>query len=191
MDILKRHIEKTLGIDMTDYDVALNNIYTKDTSLYRHTDIDESNTAKGYPVIVYVLGNEHKVRIDDNGGKRAAGQMVNPKTLTLKNGDIYTFGMDGKGRFEAVHDVIKAPKTDSSFPSITLPDGTVSNKYTITFTFRRAADLEPGMPTAPAKLTTTQPSIQPTVDEVKTDEQLKLNFDDDGIIEVPDTGDSC
>jgi hypothetical protein len=34
-------------------------------------------------------------------------------------------------------------------------------------------------------------STQPTAAEVKTDEQLKLNFDDDGIIEVPNTGDSC
>ncbi|NBU06008.1 MAG: hypothetical protein EBT39_06615, partial [Sphingobacteriia bacterium] len=118
LDFLKKHIEKTLGKDMSNYDIALNNIYTKGTKLFRHTDIDESNTAKDYPVVVYVLGNEHKVRVDDNGGKavRGAGQMVNPKTLTLHNGDIYTFGMDGKGRFEAVHDVIEAPKTDSSFP---------------------------------------------------------------------------
>jgi hypothetical protein len=178
MDILKRHIEKTLGIDMTDYDVALNNIYTKDTKLYRHTDIDESNTAKGYPVVVYVLGNEHKVRIDDNGGKRAAGPMVNPKTLTLRNGDIYTFGMDGKGRFEALHDVIEAPKTDSSFPPITLPDGTVTNKYTITFTFRRAADLTPGMPTAPAKITTQSSTSVNEFDIADSLTPIEQNFKD-------------
>lgn len=152
LDFLKRHIEKTLGKDMSNYDVALCNIYTKGTDLFRHTDIDESDTAKGYPVVVYVLGNQHKVRIDDNGGKRSMGAMVNPKTLDLKNGDIYTFGMDGKGRFEAVHDVVKTEKTDDSFPPITLPDGTITSKYTITFTFRRAADLEPGMPSTPAKL---------------------------------------
>lgn len=152
LDFLKRHIEKVLGIDMSNYDVALNNIYTESTDLYRHTDIDESNTAKGYPVIVYVLGNQHKVRIDDNGGKRGMGQMVNPKTLTLKNGYIYTFGVDGKGRFEAVHDVIKSSKDDYSFPPITLPDGRIITNYTITFTFRRAADLEQGMPNIPKKL---------------------------------------
>ena len=86
--------------------------------------------------------------------------MVNPKTLTLKNGDIYAFGMGGKGRFEAVHDVIRSNKTDDSFPPITLPDGKTINKYTVTFTFRRAADLEPGMPTTPAKLST-QPTVEP------------------------------
>lgn len=161
---LKRHIEKHLGIDLSDYDVALNNIYTEGTALYRHTDIDESNTAKGYPVVVYVLGNEHKVRIDDNEGKRLMGEMVNPKTMSLKNGDVYTFGMDGKGRFETVHDVIKANKS-VSYPPITLPDGRVVTNYTVTFTFRRAADLEAGMPSTPAKLTTsTQPStsVKPT-----------------------------
>jgi hypothetical protein len=153
LDFLKKHIENNLGIDMSDYDIALNNIYTQGTNLFRHTDIDESNTAKNYPVVVYVLGNEHKVRIDDNGGGavRGMGEMVNPKTLTLKNGDIYTFGMNGKGRFEAVHDVVRTNKTDDSFPPITLPDGRTIKNYTVTFTFRRAADLEPGMPIAPAK----------------------------------------
>ena len=160
LDFLKRHIEKTLGIDMSDYDVSLNNIYEEGHNLFRHTDIDESNTAKNYPVIVYVFGNTHKVRFDDNGGKRAIGAMVNPKPLTLKNGDIYTFGMDGKGRFETVHDVVASPKTDSSFPPLIGADGKPTNKYTVTFTFRRAGDLTAGMPTAPAKLTT-QPSAQP------------------------------
>ena len=162
LDFLKRHIESTLGIDMSDYDVSLNNIYEEGHNLFRHTDIDESNTAKNYPVIVYVFGNTHKVRFDDNGGKRAMGTMVNPKTLTLKNGDIYTFGMDGKGRFETVHDVVASPKTDANYPTLIGSDGKPTNKYTVTFTFRRAADLEPGMPTSPAKLTASKPTPSPS-----------------------------
>ena len=179
LDFLKRHVEKTLGIDMSNYDIALNNIYTEGTNLYRHTDIDESNTAKGYPVVVYVLGNEHRVRVDDNGGKavRGTGQMVNPKTLTLNNGDIYTFGMDGKGRFEAVHDVVKAPKTDSSFPPITLPNGKVINNYTVTFTFRRAADLKPEMPSTPAKLNV-QPQAETADFLEETDRENVVSFND-------------
>ena len=161
---LKTHIENTLGIDMTDYDVSLNNIYTEDTSLYRHTDIDESNTAKGYPVIVYVLGNEHKVRIDDAGGKRVVGNMVNPKIMTLKNGDVYTLGLGGKGRFEAVHDVVKGSNKSTKYPPITLPSGKVITDYTITFTFRRVRDLEPGMPTTPNKIT--QPGEQTIADDL-------------------------
>jgi hypothetical protein len=164
LDFLKKHIENTLGIDMSDYDVSLNNIYEEGHNLYRHTDIDESNTAKGYPVIVYVFGNDHKVRFDDNGGKRAFGQMVNPKTLTLKNGDIYAFGMGGKGRFETVHDVVASPKTNNNFPELTGADGTPTKNYTVTLTFRRAADLTPGMPTTPAKIST-QPTGTPVADK--------------------------
>lgn len=189
---LKRHIEKHLGIDLSNYDVALNNIYTEGTNLYRHTDIDESNTAKGYPVVVYVLGNEHKVRIDDNEGKRLMGEMANPKTISLKNGDIYTFGMDGKGRFETVHDVIKADKS-VSYPPITLPDERVVTNYTVTFTFRRAADLEAGMPSTPAKLTTSTetPQAQPTTSEevinakyAPSIKQARLDDDTDGFDEL-------
>jgi len=161
---LKTHIENKLGIDMTDYDVSLNNIYTKDTSLFRHTDIDESNTAKDYPVIVYVLGNEHKVRIDDAGGIRSMGNMLNPRTMTLKNGDVYTLGLGGKGRFEAVHDVVKGSNKSTKYPPITLPSGKVITDYTITFTFRRVRDLEPGMPTAPNKIT--QPGEQTIEDDL-------------------------
>ena len=187
LNFLKKHIENNLGIDMSDYDVALNNIYTKGTNLYRHTDIDESNTAKNYPVVVYVLGNEHKVRIDDNGGAavRGMGEMVNPKTLTLKNGDIYTFGMNGKGRFEAVHDVIRTDKTDNSFPPITLPDGRIIKNYTVTFTFRRAADLEAGMPIAPAKLNTQPSSDMPITGRI-TDTNAP-----EGLPGIPRTSTDC
>ncbi len=165
LDFLKKHIENTLGIDMSDYDVSLNNIYEEGHDLFRHTDIDESNTAKNYPVIVYVFGNNHKVRFDDNGGKRAMGKMVNPKTLTLKNGDIYAFGVNGKGRFETVHDVVASPKTNDNFPELIGSDGKPTKKYTVTFTFRRAADLEPGMPKTPANFNTTNTNTTVTVNK--------------------------
>jgi hypothetical protein len=182
LDFIKRHVEKVLGIDMSDYDVSLNNIYEEGHNLFRHTDIDESDTAKGYPVIVYVFGNDHKVRFDDNGGKRATGQMVNPKTLTLKNGDIYTFGMGGKGRFEAVHDVVASPKTNDNFPELIGANGLPTKKYTVTFTFRRAADLEPGMPISPNKITNqlvAEGQIEPSVSNSEAiqkflDEQFEI-----------------
>jgi hypothetical protein len=87
--------------------------------------------------------------------------MVNPKTLTLKNGDIYAFGMGGKGRFETVHDVVASPKTNNNFPELIGADGKPTKNYTVTLTFRRAADLEPGMPKTPAKLGT-QPQTTKT-----------------------------
>ena len=184
LNFLKKHIENTLGIDMSDYDVSLNNIYEEGHNLYRHTDIDESNTAKGYPVIVYVFGNDHKVRFDDNGGKRLFGQMVNPKTLTLKNGGIYAFGMGGRGRFETVHDVVASPKTNDNFPELIGADGAPTKKYTVTFTFRRAADLKPGMPITPAQLSTQPTGVKPTIDtsrEWKGDLESRLVYTSEGV----------
>jgi hypothetical protein len=57
--------------------------------------------------------------------------------------------MDGKGRFELAHDTPKGIKRDQKFPPIKLPNGNIVENYTITLTFRRAADLETGMPTEP------------------------------------------
>jgi hypothetical protein len=65
--------------------------------------------------------------------------------------------MDGKGRFEMAHDT-PSMKRETRFPPITLPDGTVVENYTITLTFRRAADLEQDMPTAPAR--TSKPELK-------------------------------
>jgi len=146
---LTDHIQKTTGIDMSDYDVALNNIYRKNESVFRHTDIDESDEARNYPVVVYVLGNEHNVRVaNPEDGSRAMGEIVNPVNIGLGNGEIYTFGLNGKGRFEAVHDTVKSIEKSIEFPEITLPDGTKTKNYTISFTFRRAADLN-GAPISP------------------------------------------
>jgi hypothetical protein len=70
--------------------------------------------------------------------------------VLTKDGSIYTFGLNGKGRFQLTHSTpINDAKVGSQLP-ITLPNGNVITNYTITLTFRRAADLEPGMPTKPA-----------------------------------------
>ena len=57
--------------------------------------------------------------------------------------------------------LISFPDSSETY-TITLPNGTVIENYTITLTFRRAADLTPGMPTAPAKLTSQQRTTQPS-----------------------------
>jgi hypothetical protein len=92
--------------------------------------------------------------------------------ILTKDGTIYTFGLNGNGRFQLTHSTpINDAKVGSQLP-ITLPNGKVITNYTITLTFRRAADLEPGMPTTPAKITTNQPN------EVKPGgEQSSINDD--------------
>ena len=165
-------IQKNLGIDMSNYDSVIGNIYLDDQYVYPHKDTTESKTARNYPVIVYTIGNDAGLGIvDNNKGKMTFANQYDKQwlpekeklkgytnELQTKNGSIYTFGLNGKGRFELTHSTPMNNKKMKDFPPIVLPNGKVITKYTITLTFRRAADLEPGMPTAPAKLTITQPS---------------------------------
>ena len=81
-------------------------------------------------------------------------------TIPTKAGTIYTFGMDGKGRFEMAHDTPAAIQKGETLEPITLPDGTVIKDYTITLTFRRAKDLEKGVPTTPAKIAASDLMVQ-------------------------------
>jgi hypothetical protein len=71
--------------------------------------------------------------------------------VLTKDGSIYTFGLNGNGRFQLTHSTpINDAKVGSQLP-ITLPNGKVISNYTITLTFRRAADLTPGMPLKPSR----------------------------------------
>jgi hypothetical protein len=146
---------------MSDYDAVIGNIYLPGQNISTHRDTTESLSARNYPVIVYTIGNNSGITIYENQKQPGAASFASDKKTTIptKDGTIYTFGLDGKGRFEVAHDTPKNIKRDVKFPPITMPNGEVITNYTITLTFRRAADLEAGMPTSPAKLTTTQ---QPT-----------------------------
>jgi hypothetical protein len=147
-------IEKSLGIDMTDYDAVIGNIYLPGQNIATHRDTTESLSARNYPVIVYTIGNDSGISVYENEKNPGSASFASDKKITIptKNGTIYTFGMDGKGRFEVAHDTPKGIKRDKSFPKIMLPNGDIIENYTITLTFRRAADLEPNMPTTPKKI---------------------------------------
>jgi len=156
-------IQNALGIDMSGYDSVLGNIYLDKQSIAPHRDTTEAKSAEGYPVIVYTIGNDSGLGIwDDNKGKITfqgaykedyQGRKPTNEILT-KDGTIYTFGMNGKGRFALSHTTPLGNIKKNPFPAIKLSDGRTLTNYTITLTFRRAADLEPGMPKTPAKLGT-------------------------------------
>jgi hypothetical protein len=164
-------IEQALGRDMSDYDAVIGNIYLPGQNISTHRDTTESLSARNYPVIVYTIGNNSGITIYENQKQPGAASFASDKKTTIptKDGTIYTFGLDGKGRFEVAHDTPKNIKRDVKFPPITMPNGEVITNYTITLTFRRAADLEAGMPTSPAKLTTqSSTSVKPEgVEEIK------------------------
>ena len=155
-------IQKSLGIDMSDYDAVIGNIYLPGQRVATHRDITESSSARNYPVVVYTIGAGNAINIYENEKSPGKISFGSDKKVTIptKTGTIYTFGMDGKGRFEMAHDTPSAIQKGETLEPITLPDGTIIKDYTITLTFRRAADLAPGMPTAPAKLTVSNSMVQ-------------------------------
>jgi hypothetical protein len=168
-------IQNALGIDMSNYDAVIGNIYLPGQNIATHRDTTESLSARNYPVVVYTIGNNSGIGIyeDKNNPGSPSFASNSRKEIPTQNGTIYTFGMDGKGRFELAHDTPKGVKRDQKFPPITLPNGTVVENYTITLTFRRAADLEAGMPTSPAKIgkvntTNQQIASQPVATPVTT-----------------------
>jgi len=180
-------IEQTTGIDMTDYDSVIGNIYLPGEYVYPHKDTTESKSAKGYPVIVYTIGNDAGLGIvDNNKGKMTFANEYDTQylpqqdklkgytnELKTKHGSIYTFGLDGKGRFELTHSTPVNSQKNVAQPAITLPNGKTVTNYTITLTFRRAANLEEGMSSKPAR---TKLGRTKSTSEVKGE---KLIFNDD------------
>lgn len=153
-------LENELGIDMSDYDSIIGNIYLPGEAIATHRDTSEAESARNYPVIVYTIGNNSGINIYENEkypGKLSTAQ--NKKVpIATKDGTIYTFGLDGKGRFEVAHDTPKNISRDDKYPPITLPDGRVVENYTITLTFRRAQEVggDTGVPVSPARSNTVE-----------------------------------
>lgn len=149
-----------LGIDMSDYDSIIGNIYLPGEAIATHRDTTEAESARNYPVIVYTIGNNSGINIYENEkypGKLSTAQNKRVPIAT-KDGTIYTFGLDGKGRFEVAHDTPKGIERDQKFPPITLSDGRVVENYTITLTFRRAQEVggTTGVPVSPARSNTVE-----------------------------------
>lgn len=159
MDIIEAH----LGIDMSDYDSVIGNIYLDGEYVYPHRDTTESASARNYPVIVYTIGNAAALGVwDNNQGKMTfvnrydstyapdSLRGLNPTNEVLtNNGTIYTFGIEGKGRFELVHTTPCVNKKPIDYPKLLLPNNKVITKYTITLTFRRAQDIVNNIPNKP------------------------------------------
>ena len=165
-----KEIEKTLGIDMSNYDAVIGNIYLPGQRIQTHRDTTESLSARNYPVVVYTLGAGNAINVYEDTKNPGSISFASSKKITIptKNGTIYTFGMGGKGRFELAHDTPSAIAKGETLDPITMPNGDVIKDYTITLTFRRAADLEPGMATSPG-VTTTQPDAPAPIQEIKAE----------------------
>jgi len=134
-------IQSKLGIDMSNYDSMIGNIYEENTFISQHRDITESSDASKYPVIVINLGADGKILFGENADTK----------LGLTNGSIYAFGINGENRYESHRTV---DKLDSNTPlkPLEMPNGKSIKDYRITLTFRRAQDLTPEMPKSPKRI---------------------------------------
>jgi alkylated DNA repair dioxygenase AlkB len=136
-------MQKATGVDMTNYDGAIINLYEPTSFISSHNDVDESRSAIGYPVIGINIGGTGNFSIESRDGA--------PKQLDLKAGAGYVFGVDGVNR-EVYHRTFAKPQ-DSFLPELnTKIDGKTyePGSYRVTVTMRRVMPLKPGMPSKPA-----------------------------------------
>jgi alkylated DNA repair dioxygenase AlkB len=152
-------MQKATGVDMTNYDGAIINLYEPTSFISSHNDVDESRSAIGYPVIGINIGGTGNFSIESRDGA--------PKQLNLQPGSGYVFGVDGVNR-EVYHRTFPKPQ-DSFLPELTTNlDGKTyePGSYRVTVTMRRVMPLEPGMPTKPAIISTQEnkPDGLPPID---------------------------
>ena len=189
-------IERALGVDMSDYNTVIGNIYLPNEYISMHRDTTEDISTRGYPVIVYTIGNTSGVDTYHNEKNPGAVSFKDDKKklIPTTNGSIYTFGLDGKGRFELSHGTPQQISRLEKFPEITIPEykydpaakrkvatGNMikTSNYTITLTFRRATPLEEGTPKKPNLLAQENTGIisAPIYDDQSG--QLEFNFVDE------------
>ena len=148
----KELMQKATGVDMTNYDGAIINLYEKDTFISSHNDVDESKSAIKYPVIGINIGGKGNFSIERLGPEN--------ERLDLEAGTGYIFGVDGINR-NVWHRTFPTPQ-DSFLPELTTKiDGKTypAGSYRVTITMRRVMPLTQGMPQAPSIVSeTTQPA---------------------------------
>lgn len=141
------YLSSSLGIDMSEYDAMLGNIYDEKSFIHQHRDITEDQSAEKFPVIVLNLGASGSLVYSNDPVKPYNGFTVDGE-LPLKNGSAYAFGVEGKNRFTFHHRIASGLTSANPLPSIQIPTwdkygnriGTkVLDNYRITLTFRRAA----------------------------------------------------
>jgi alkylated DNA repair dioxygenase AlkB len=155
-------MSKATGIDVTNYDGAILNIYDQNSFIGTHPDIDESITAKDYPVVVVNLGGF---------GNIVLGTDKDYVSVDLKSGSGYLFGFKGKNR--TIPHSTYASSIKGTLPALTTKvDGETyeAGSYRVTITMRRVMPLESGMPTSPAIVSDT-PTTQPVTKYANIKEQ--------------------
>jgi alkylated DNA repair dioxygenase AlkB len=153
-DRLIELMTKATGIDVSDYDGSIINIYNENSFIGNHPDIDESKTAEKYPVVVVNIGGPGNIMLGTN---------TNNVKVDLRSGAGYIFGHQGKNR-TVPHSTYAAP-IKGTLPAITTKmDGETipANSYRISITMRRVMPLEAGMPSEPAVVSEVVSNVKPS-----------------------------
>jgi alkylated DNA repair dioxygenase AlkB len=151
---LKELITKATGVDASNYDGAIINIYQKDTFISAHNDVDESVTAINYPVLVLNIGGTGSLSIEGAKSQKAKKGYSSKEYIDedLSSGSAYIFGENGKNR-NVFHRTLPSDGK-GNLPTLNIKGQIIpANSYRMTVTLRRVKDLEPGMPKSPNKIT--------------------------------------
>ena len=171
--ITQRFIElmnKSTGIDISNYDGAIINLYTNESFIGNHSDLEESATAEKYPVVVANIGGS---------GNIILGTDKNQIKVDLKSGASYLFGFKGKNR-KIPHSTY-ASDVKGFLPSITISQESKTfntGSYRVSITMRRVMPLELGMPSEPIIISNiNQQSESQNTERIQKvyPEQIKLN----------------
>lgn len=169
---LKELMTKATGVDASNYDGAIINIYPKNGFISAHNDVDESVTAINYPVIVANIGGTGSLSIEGAESQKARKGYSSKEYVNepLSSGSAYIFGEDGKNR-NVFHRTLPS-SGKGNLPQLNVKGQIIpANSYRISVTLRRVKDLEPGMPTTPNKISPAQ----------QTNYQTSLNFDENSL----------
>lgn len=153
---IKELMAKATGIDTTNYDGAIINLYDAETFVSAHTDTSEAADAIGYPVLVANLGGKGNISIEGTESRRQKRDYNSKEYVdgSLNGGDAYIFGLDGVNR-DIYHRTLADPIEEGIFPELTINNDNVNitypaGSYRITVTMRRVMPIEgTGIPSRP------------------------------------------
>ena len=152
-DRLKELMTKATGVDASNYDGAIINLYSETGFISGHSDVSEARDAIGYPVLVVNIGGSGNFSIE----------RVGKGVTELNAGDSYVFGVKGKNR--KVWHRTAANKADGFLPEITTEiDGKTYPKgsYRISITMRRVKPIkDTGLPSMPKMAKPAKPKPKP------------------------------
>ena len=150
-DRLKDLMTKATGVDATNYDGAIINIYKPGSFISAHADIDEAANAIKYPVLVANIGGAGNISMEHTASQKAkkSYSLKEYNPTPLASGDAYIFGKGGVNR--DVYHRTTASDGKGTLPALNIKGEHIpANSYRISITLRRVKDLEKGMPAEPA-----------------------------------------